>query len=64
MVFLGKLIMNDKELQKAIDKLRELDRYSNTFEGFSVHFHFLQEARRRLEKKVLARLRRYNTKGS
>ena len=57
--------MNDEELQKAIDILRDIDRYNNVFEGFSIHFHFLQEARRRLEKKVLARLEKYNvTKGS
>ena len=57
--------MNDKELQKAIDILRDIDRYNNMFAGFSVHFHFLQEARRRLEKKVVAHLKKYNvTKGS
>lgn len=54
--------MNDEELQKAIDALRKSNRYSNTFTGFSVHLHFLQEARRRLEKKVLAHLKKYRIK--
>jgi len=56
--------MNDKELEQAIKILRDIERYNNEFVGFSVHLHFLQEARRRLEKKVLYRLKKYNvTKG-
>lgn len=54
--------MNDEELQKAIDVLRESDRYSNFYEGFSIHFHFLQESRRKLENKILACLRKCELK--
>lgn len=54
--------LNDKELEKAIKKLRDIDRYNNTFTGFSVHLHFLQEARRRLEKKVIVYLKKYKVK--
>ena len=57
--------MNDEELEQAINILRDINRYNNVFSGFSIHFHFLQEARKRLEKKVLAHLKKYNvTKGS
>jgi len=54
--------MNDEELERAIKVLRGIDRYNNTFTGFSIHLHFLQEARRRLEKKVLAYLKKYRVK--
>lgn len=54
--------MNDEELEKAIKKLRDIDRYNNSFAGFSIHLHFLQEARRRLENKVLVYLKKYRVK--
>ena len=59
-----RFLKKDEELEKAIKSLKDLNRHSNTFTGFSVHFHFLQEARKRLEKKVLAQLRKYKVKGS